>query len=200
MFFNLRKFTRVTSGLHVQSFQITFHKTSPFPEARYGWHQDMWCLVDDYFCICTYMGAFVCHCTLLGVSTSFYIKGRAPLRCRDRLPIFSFSILQTGFPLLGHLSMVSSSTFCFWWLRWRPGEGMWHYYQYHSGFLTKVFCVMTCISAEAMVLLTTLQSRSCELLPYMGLWKRFHSHGSGWKWKLGGGSAWLTSVCIRILL
>lgn len=140
----------------------------------------------------------------LGAWTSPYVKGRAPLKCRDRFPIFSFSMLQTGFPLLGHLSVVSSCTFCFWWLRRRPGEGLWRYYQHHSGFLAKVFRIMTCISAEVTVLLMTLQARSCELVPYVGLgfpeWKRFPSHRSGWLWQLGGGSAWLASLCIRILL
>lgn len=55
---------------------------------------------------------------------------------------------------------------------------MWHYYQYHSGFLTKVFCIVTCIFAEAMVLLMTLPAWICEAVPYMGLWKRFLSHRS----------------------
>lgn len=45
---------------------------------------------------------------------------------------------------------------------------MWHHYQLHSGFLTKVFCIMTCISTGAMVLLMTGQTRSCQLVSYMG--------------------------------
>lgn len=102
-------------------------------------------------------------------------------------------MLQAGFPLLGHLSVVSSCTFCCWWLRWRPGEGMWCRYQCHSGFLPKVCCIMTCNSAEAMVLLTTSRARSGELVPYTGCvflsgsdWKRFPSHRPSWQRKLGG--------------
>lgn len=79
-----------------------------------------------------------------------------------------FSILQAGLPLLGYLSVVSSSTFCFWWLWWRPGKGMWHHYGLHSGFLTKVFCIMTCISTGTLVLLMTRQARSCQLVSSWG--------------------------------
>lgn len=41
-----------------------------------------------------------------------------------------------------------------------------HCHKCHSGFLAKVFCILTCISAEATVLLTTSQARSRELGPY----------------------------------
>lgn len=92
----LRKFTKMTSGLHMQSFHVTFHKTSLFPEAREltsghvvsgGWLYLYWHLLP----------ACVCHSTWLGAWTSFYSKVKEIYHSNVMVPYLLFQYCRQDF-------------------------------------------------------------------------------------------------------
>lgn len=69
----------------------------PCFQKQESWHLDMWCLVDGFTYIGTYLPACVCHSTWLGAWTSFYSKVKEIYHSSLMVPYLLFQYCRQDF-------------------------------------------------------------------------------------------------------